>query len=99
MVERIIDIEDKCEFDIGEVCRKVTKYVNSCYGLVRNMCNTKRKYRKLISIVQYIRQDFMKTKNHFYKAIDHVQDKTVLGNKTKRERERFRKRPINITSL
>ena len=37
LVERIIDIKDECEFDIGEVCRKVMKYVNSCYGLVRNM--------------------------------------------------------------
>ena len=43
LVERIIDIKDECEFDIGEVCRKMTKYVNSCYGLVRNMCNMKRK--------------------------------------------------------
>ena len=86
LVERIIDIKDECEFDIGEVCRKVTKYVNSCYGLVRNMCNTKRKYRKLVSIVQYIRQDFMRTKDHFYKAIDHVQDKTVMENETKREK-------------
>ena len=41
LVERIMDIKDKCEFDIWEVCRKVRKYVNSCYGLVRNMCNTK----------------------------------------------------------
>ena len=76
--ERIIDIKDEYEFDIWEVCREVTKYVNSCYRLVRNMCNTKRKYRKLVSIVQYIRQDFMRTKDHFYKAIDHVQDKTVM---------------------
>ena len=79
LVERIMDIKDNCEFDIGKVCRKVTKYVNSCYGLVRNMCNTKRKYRKLVSIIQYIRQDSMRTKNRFYKAIDHVQDKTVVG--------------------
>ena len=86
LVERIIDIKDECEFDIGKVCRKVTKYVNSCYGLVRDMCNTKRKYRKLVSIMQYIRQDFMRTKNHFYKAIDHVQDKTMVGNETKREK-------------
>ena len=86
LVERIVDIKDECEFDIGEVCRKVTKYVNSCYGLVRDMCNTKRKYRKLVSIMQYIRQDFMRTKNHFYKAIDHVQDKTMVGNETKREK-------------
>ena len=91
LVERIMDIKDKCEFDIGEICRKVTKYVNSCYGLVRNMCNTKRKYRKLVSIIQYIRQDFMRTKNHFYKAIDHVQDKTVVGNETKREKRSLEK--------
>ena len=91
LVERIIDIKDECEFDIGEVCRKVTKHVNSCYGLVRNMCDTKRKYRKLVSIIQYIRQDFMRTKNHFYKAIDHVQDKTVVGNKTKREKRSLEK--------
>ena len=82
LVERIMDIKDKCEFDIREICRKVTKYVNSCYGLVTNMCNTKRKYRKLVSIVQYIRQDFLRTKDHFYKAIDHVQDKTIVGNET-----------------
>ena len=91
LVQRIIDIKDECEFDIGKVCRKVTKYVNSCYGLVRDMCNTKRKYRKLVSIMQYIRQDFMRTKNHFYKAIDHVQDKTMVGNETKREKRGLEK--------
>ena len=28
----------------------------------------------------------MRTKDHFYKAIDHVQDKTVIENETKREK-------------
>ena len=45
----------------------------------------------MYNIVQYIRQDFMRTKDHFYKAIDHVQDKTVMENETKREKRSLRK--------
>ena len=80
------DMADTCDFDIEKECEKFTRFINSCYGEVRDICNTKRKYRKLVSIVGYIRQDFQRTRDHFLKAIDHVQEKTKVANETKREK-------------
>ena len=74
LAKRLMNLEDTCDFDIEKACREVTKLVNACYSMVKNMCDNKRKYRKLISIMAYIRQDFLRTKDHFLKAIDHMKE-------------------------
>ena len=84
--DSMYDMTDTCDFDIEKECEKFTRFINSCYGEVRDICNTKRKYRKLVSIVGYIRQDFQRTRDHFLKAIDHVQEKIKVANGTKREK-------------
>ena len=89
--DSMYDMADTCDFDIEKECEKFTRFVNSCYGEVRDICNTKRKYRKLVSIVGYIRQDFQRTRDHFLKAIDHVQEKTKVANETKREKRDAKK--------
>ena len=82
----IFSSDGNCDFDIGQTCKKLTQYVNTCYTAVRDICNTRRKYKKLISIVAYIRQDFHRTKEHFLKAIDHVQEKVDNRNETERKK-------------
>ena len=90
LVKRLLDLKDNCDYDIGKACKEVTEFVNECYSMVKNMCNIKRRYRKMMSIVKYIREDFLRTKSHFLKAIDHVQEQTIDRNNTER-----RKRSVN----
>ena len=51
---KLYDIKDTCNFDIGKECQRFTGFLNTCYGEVRDICNAKRKYRKLVSIVGYM---------------------------------------------
>ena len=90
----MLDLQDTCDFDIGQACREVTNLLNACYSMVKNMCDNKRKYRKLISIMKYIRQDFLRTKDHFLKAIDHVKEEPTQRNSTNRNKRSTEKEQL-----
>ena len=97
IIQKLINIEESCDMNIEEECRKLTEYMNTCYGLIKSVCDTKRKYRKLVSIMNYIREDFQKTKDHFFKAIDHVQERsyeTPVQNKTNKEKRSIKQEEL-----
>ena len=87
IIQDLADFNKKCTFDLGATCKAMSPYVNRCYSMMKTMCDIKRNYNKLVSIVSYIKQDFIRTKEHFLKAIDHVQEKAKEErNSTRREK-------------
>ncbi|MCG8621721.1 MAG: hypothetical protein MJE68_06945, partial [Proteobacteria bacterium] len=94
LVRDIVNFDKPCVLDIGEACKRIGNYVNTCYTEVKTICNVKRRYKKLLSIVAYIREDFSRTKKHFMEAIDHVQEKTKVSNSTSREKRSLEKEAL-----
>ena len=60
---------------------------NDCYEGHTTVCDIKRKFRKSLTIVKHIKRDFLKTREHFYRAIDHVQNKQdeIVESREKRD--------------
>ena len=74
-VRTMLSPSRNCSHNIQKECERRTKYESACYEEYTMVCNIKRKFKKLISIVKYIRKDLSQTKQHFYEAIDHIKEK------------------------
>ena len=90
MFVRIIMAPKKnCSLDIQKECEKRGKCEPSWYKAYLTVCDIKWKFRKLTSITEHIKEDFGKTKQHFYEAIDHIKEKPeqATGERKKRDVE------------
>ena len=77
-----------CSGSIEQFCLTHTNIsYNECYEGHTTVCDIKRKFRKSLTIVKHIKRDFLRTKEHFYRAIDHVQDKQeeIVESREKRD--------------
>ena len=80
LVQMMTSSEVNCSTDIEQLCltktdeSTYTSY-NDCFEGYTTICDIRRKFRKTLTIVGHIKEDFLRTKEHFYRAIDHVQDK------------------------
>ena len=89
-VQMMIAPELNCSTNIELFCLTMAeKSYNDCYEGYTVICDIRRKFRKTLAIVGHIKEDFLRTKEHFYRAIDHVQDKQeeILGSREKRNAE------------
>ena len=90
LVKVMVAPEFNCSTSIEQFCltHANTSYTD-CYEGYTTICDIKRKFKKALAIVNHIKKDFLRTKEHFYRAIDHVQDKQeeVLESREKRDTE------------
>ena len=86
MFVRIVMAPNKnCSSNIQKECEKRKKCDPVYYKAYLTVCDIRWKFRKLASITEHIREDFGKTKQHFYEAIDHIKEKPE---QTEEEREK-----------
>ena len=90
LVKVMVAPELNCSTSIEQFCltHANTSYTD-CYEGYTTICDIKRKFKKALAIVNHIKKDFLRTKEHFYRAIDHVQDnqEEVLESREKRDTE------------
>ena len=89
-VQMMTNSELNCSTSIEQFClTHAEPSYSDCYEGYTTVCDIKRKFRKALKIVGHIKKDFLRTREHFFRAIDHVQDKQeeVLGSREKRHAE------------
>ena len=86
LVKMVMAPNKNCSLNIQKECEKRKRCEPNYYEAYLTVCDIRQKFRKLASITEHIKEDFGRTKQHFYEAIDHIKEKPEQTGEERKKR-------------